>query len=112
MRISDWSSDVCSSDLAKLSASVSVYLEAQLAAGADALMVFDTWGGVLAPADYVRFSLEPMAKIVVHLKRVAPSVPVILFTKNGGQHLEVMAETGCAAQSGSASCRERVCQYV
>src|SRR3546814_6193040 len=60
-------------------------------------MVFDTWGGVLAPADYVRFSLEPMAKIVARLKRVAPSVPVILFTKNGVQHLEVMAETGCAA---------------
>src|SRR3546814_19569110 len=96
MRISDWSSDVCSSDLAKLSASVSVYLEAQLAAGADALMVFDTWGGVLAPADYVRFSLEPMAKIVAHLKRVAPSVPVILFTKN---------------EIRRRSCRERVCQY-
>ncbi|HET8880928.1 MAG TPA: uroporphyrinogen decarboxylase [Solimonas sp.] len=83
--------------LAKLSASVSLYLDAQIAAGADAVMVFDTWGGVLAPADYLRFSLEPMAKIVTHLKRVAPTVPVILFTKNGGQHLEVMAETGCDA---------------
>jgi uroporphyrinogen decarboxylase len=83
--------------LAKLSASVSLYLEAQVAAGADALMVFDTWGGVLAPADYVQFSLEPMARIVEHLKRVAPEVPVILFTKNGGQHLEAMAETGCDA---------------
>nr|WP_241696248.1 uroporphyrinogen decarboxylase [Solimonas terrae] len=83
--------------LAKLVASVSIYLEAQIAAGADAVMVFDTWGGVLAPADYIRFSLEPMAKIVAHLKRVAPTVPVILFTKNGGQHLEVMAETGCDA---------------
>ncbi|NKF21198.1 uroporphyrinogen decarboxylase [Solimonas marina] len=83
--------------LAKLSASVSLYLEAQIAAGADAVMVFDTWGGVLAPADYLRFSLEPMAKIVAHLKRVAPTVPVILFTKNGGQHLEAMAETGCDA---------------
>ncbi|MDP9139757.1 MAG: uroporphyrinogen decarboxylase, partial [Pseudomonadota bacterium] len=83
--------------LAKLSASVSLYLEAQLSAGADALMIFDTWGGILAPHDYLRFSLEPMARIVAHLKRVAPDVPVILFTKNGGQHLEAMAETGCDA---------------
>ncbi len=83
--------------LAKLSASVSLYLEAQVAAGADALMIFDTWGGVLAPGDYMQFSLEPMARIVQHLKRVAPEVPVILFTKNGGQHLEAMAETGCDA---------------
>src|SRR3546814_8408783 len=54
-----------------------------------------------------------MAKIVAHLKRVAPSVPVILFTKNGGQHLEVMAETGCAAlgldwTTDLASARARV----
>ncbi len=83
--------------LSKLVASVSLYLQAQIAAGADAVMVFDTWGGALAPADYLRFSLEPMAKIVEHLKRVAPDVPVILFTKNGGQHLEAMASTGCDA---------------
>ncbi|HEY1076926.1 MAG TPA: uroporphyrinogen decarboxylase [Fontimonas sp.] len=83
--------------LAKLSASVSLYLEAQLRAGADALMIFDTWGGILAPHDYLRFSLEPMARTVAHLKRVAPDVPVIMFTKNGGQHLEAMAETGCDA---------------
>ncbi len=83
--------------LAKLSASVSLYLDAQVRAGADVLMIFDTWGGVLAPADYLQFSLEPMARIVEHLKRVAPQIPVILFTKNGGQHLEVMAQTGCDA---------------
>ncbi|MFA5938374.1 MAG: uroporphyrinogen decarboxylase [Sinimarinibacterium sp.] len=83
--------------LAKLAASVSLYLEAQVRAGADALMIFDTWGGVLAPAEYLQFSLEPMARIVEHLKRVAPEVPVILFTKNGGQQLEAMAETGCDA---------------
>jgi uroporphyrinogen decarboxylase len=82
---------------AKLAASVSLYLQAQIEHGAEAVMVFDTWGGVLAPADYLRFSLEPMAKIVTHLKRVHPQVPVILFTKNGGQHLELMAETGCDA---------------
>ncbi len=99
--------------LAKLSASVSLYLEAQLSAGADALMIFDTWGGILAPHDYLRFSLEPMARIVAHLKRIAPDVPVIMFTKNGGQHLEAMAETGCDAlgldwTTDIASARARV----
>lgn len=58
-------------------------------------MIFDTWGGALTPEAYVQFSLEPMAKIVAHLKRVAPTVPVMLFTKGGGQHLELMTETGC-----------------
>lgn len=89
--------EVLDSLMAKLVASVSLYLEAQIAAGADAVMVFDTWGGILAPADYLQFSLEPMSRIVEHVKRVAPDVPVILFTKNGGQHLEAMAETGCDA---------------
>lgn len=83
--------------LAKLSASVQLYLQGQIAAGADAVMVFDTWGGVLSPAMYQRFSLAPMARIVKYLQRSAPDVPVILFTKNGGQHLSAMADTGCAA---------------
>lgn len=83
--------------LAKLSASVSLYLEAQIAEGADAVMVFDTWGGVLSPAAYARFSLQPMERIVRHLKKVSPQTPVTLFTKNGGQNFEAMAETGCDA---------------
>tara|TARA_R110002049_G_scaffold10823_2_gene52557 strand:+ start:1496 stop:2557 length:1062 start_codon:yes stop_codon:yes gene_type:complete len=81
--------------LAKLSADTSLYLQAQIEHGADAVMIFDTWGGALTPEAYVQFSLEPMAKIVAHLKRVAPTVPVVLFTKGGGQHLELMTETGC-----------------
>jgi len=89
--------DLLDSLLAKLSASVSLYLEAQIRAGVDAVMVFDTWGGVLSPALYEQFSLAPMRRIVQHLKKVAPEVPVILFTKNGGQHLEKMAATGCDA---------------
>ena len=83
--------------LDKLVQSVSGYLLAQHAAGADALMVFDTWGGVLSPEAYERFSLRPMARIVENLKRSAPGVPVTLFTKNGGQHYEKMADTGCDA---------------
>lgn len=83
--------------LRKLSDAVSLYLEAQIKAGADVVMVFDTWGGALSPTTYARFSLAPMQRIVAHLKKVAPQVPVILFTKNGGQHLEAMADTGCDA---------------
>jgi len=75
------------------------YLNAQVAAGAQAIMIFDTWGGVLTPRDYQEFSLRYMQKIVDGLIREADGriVPVILFTKNGGQWLEAMADTGCDA---------------
>ncbi|HUR41818.1 MAG TPA: uroporphyrinogen decarboxylase [Verrucomicrobiae bacterium] len=76
---------------------VSVYLLAQVRAGAQALMIFDTWGGALAPEAYARCSLSPMAAVVRALKAGAPDIPVILFTKNGGIHLEAMANTGCDA---------------
>lgn len=79
--------------------SVIEYLNAQVAAGAQAIMIFDTWGGVLTPRDYREFSLRYMQKIVDGLTREADgrAVPVILFTKNGGQWLETMADTGCDA---------------
>ena len=82
-----------------LARSVTTYLNAQIAAGVQAVMVFDTWGGVLTPRDYKEFSLRYMQKIVQGLTREADGrkVPVILFTKNGGQWLEGMAETGCDA---------------
>ncbi|HLD14889.1 MAG TPA: uroporphyrinogen decarboxylase [Burkholderiales bacterium] len=82
-----------------LARSVTTYLNAQIAAGVQAVMVFDTWGGVLTPRDYKEFSLRYMQKIVHGLTREADGrkVPVILFTKNGGQWLEGMAETGCDA---------------
>jgi uroporphyrinogen decarboxylase len=80
-----------------LADSVVGYLSAQIAAGADAAMVFDTWGGVLSPAAYRSLSLAPMRRIVQALKQRYPQVPVILFTKNGGQHLSAMADTGCDA---------------
>lgn len=83
--------------LLKLSDSVALYLEAQIRSGADAVMVFDTWGGALSPTTYERFSLASMQRIVQQLKLKAPQIPVILFTKNGGQHLEKMADTGCDA---------------
>lgn len=77
--------------LDKLVTASTHYLQAQVNAGAKALMIFDTWGGVLTPEDYLTFSLNPMQEIVKQL-----NVPVILFTKQGGQHLEKIAQTGCA----------------
>ncbi|MBT8422913.1 MAG: uroporphyrinogen decarboxylase [Gammaproteobacteria bacterium] len=78
-----------------LTKATSVYLAAQIEAGADAVMVFDTWGGTLAPACYREFSLAYMANIVDTLKK--HDVPVVLFTKGGGAWLEDMADTGATA---------------
>lgn len=85
--------------LHKLADSIILYLNAQIAAGAQAVMVFDTWGGTLTPATYRDFSLHYMQKIVDGVRRENEGrrVPVILFTKGGGQWLEVMAQTGCDA---------------
>ena len=78
---------------------VTLYLNAQIESGAQTVMLFDTWGGALTPGDYYRFSLKPMEKIIQSLTREQHGrrVPVILFTKNGGQWLEAMAETGADA---------------
>ncbi|NJN46294.1 MAG: uroporphyrinogen decarboxylase [Candidatus Competibacteraceae bacterium] len=79
--------------------SVTAYLNAQIAAGAQAVMIFDTWGGSLSPAAYREFSLRYMQSIVDGLIRESDGqrVPVVLFTKGGGMWLEAMAETGCDA---------------
>jgi uroporphyrinogen decarboxylase len=82
---------------AKLGEAVALYLAAQVRAGADALMVFDTWGGALDPQGYLEHSLAPMRVIVERLKTLAPGVPVILFSKGAASHLPAMAETGAAA---------------
>ena len=75
------------------------YLNAQIDAGAQAVMVFDTWGAALEPDDYRRFSLANMQKIVDGLKREkdGETIPVILFTKGAGELLRDMVETGCDA---------------
>ncbi|RUO72038.1 uroporphyrinogen decarboxylase [Pseudidiomarina sediminum] len=85
--------------LDKLAQSVTSYLNAQIAAGAQAVMIFDTWGGVLSPRDYREFSLRYMQQIVDGLTREADGrrVPVTLFTKNGGAWLADMAATGVDA---------------
>jgi len=85
--------------LDKLADSVIDYLNAQIHAGAQAVQIFDTWGGALSHSAYQEFSLAYMDKIVKGLIREhdGRKVPVILFTKNGGQWLESIAATGCDA---------------
>ena len=85
--------------LAEITDSVRDYLNAQIRAGAQAIMIFDTWGGVLGARDYAPFSLQYMTRILEGLEREADGqrVPVILFTKGGGLWLEQIADSGCDA---------------
>jgi uroporphyrinogen decarboxylase len=75
---------------------VAAYLNAQIDAGAQAVMVFDSWGGVLADGAFQAFSLEYMRRVVAALRREAEGrpVPVIVFTKGGGLWLEQIAACG------------------
>ncbi len=83
--------------LETLSASVASYLCEKINAGADCVMIFDTWGGVLAHREYLRFSLAPLQRIVTDIRARNKTAPIILFTKGGGNWLSEMAQTGCDA---------------
>lgn len=76
---------------------VAAYLNEQIAAGAQAVQIFDTWGGTLAAGKYQEFSLAYMRRVIALLQREAEGrrVPVIVFTKGGGQWLEEIAACGC-----------------
>jgi uroporphyrinogen decarboxylase len=76
-----------------------LYLNAQIAAGAQAVMIFDTWGGILTPRQYQEFSLHYLTQIVASLTRRAEgrAVPNIVFTKGGGAYLASIAAIGCDA---------------
>lgn len=78
---------------------VTAYLNAQIEAGAQAVMIFDTWGGSLAHAAYLEFSLDYIRRIVAGLcrEREGRRVPSIVFTKGGGLWLEAIAGCGCDA---------------
>jgi len=78
---------------------VADYLNAQIAAGAQAVMIFDTWGGALADGAYQAFSLAYMREVVAQLTRQIEGerVPCIVFTKGGGLWLEQIAAIGCDA---------------
>src|SRR3954466_15373382 len=78
---------------------VTAYLNAQIEAGAQAVMIFDTWGGNLTTSGYEEFSLGYSRKVIAGLTKEneGRKVPCILFTKGGGQWLENMAASGCDA---------------
>ncbi|HUH92638.1 MAG TPA: uroporphyrinogen decarboxylase [Casimicrobiaceae bacterium] len=76
---------------------VAGYLVEQARHGADALMLFDTWGGLLTADGYATFSLAYMRRVLARLRDEAPSVPTIVFTRGGGQWLETIADSGCDA---------------
>ncbi|MEI8208525.1 MAG: uroporphyrinogen decarboxylase [Methylococcales bacterium] len=82
--------------LDKLAQSVAAYLNAQIEAGAQSVMLFDTWGGMLTSEDYIEFSLYYAKQIRSLLKTHVDGqqVPTILFSKGGGLWLETMADTG------------------
>ena len=75
------------------------YLNAQIAAGAQAVMIFDSWGGALSHNAYIKFSLNYMQKIVAGLTKTndGRKVPSIVFTKGGALRLEAQAEIGADA---------------
>lgn len=85
--------------LGKVAQATTAYLNAQIAAGVQAVQIFDTWGGVLTGADYQEFSLDFMQQILQQLTRTVKgqTIPVIFFTKGGGQWLETIAASGCDA---------------
>lgn len=85
--------------LGKLAETVTDYLNAQIESGAQAVQIFDTWGGALSARAYQEFSLRYMAQIVAGLKRENDGrrVPVILFSKGCNTQLEALADTGCDA---------------
>ncbi|MEP1469996.1 MAG: uroporphyrinogen decarboxylase [Halieaceae bacterium] len=85
--------------LGLLADAVADYLSAQVAAGAQALQIFDTWGGALSAAGYREFSLKYMQRIIARLPTESEGrpVPVIVFTKGGGQWLSAIADCGAQA---------------
>ncbi len=76
---------------------VASYLNAQIEAGAQVVMIFDTWGGSLAHDAYGEFSLSYIERVLseVPAEHVGERVPRIVFTKGGGHWLESIAECGC-----------------
>lgn len=101
--------------LDKLAQSVAAYLNAQIAAGAQAVMLFDTWGGALTTEDYHEFSLAYAKQVRASLTTQidGKTIPTLLFTKGGGQWLEAMADAGYDAigldwQTDIAMARARI----
>ncbi len=105
--------------LDKLATSVAAYLNAQISAGAQAVMLFDTWGGMLTTEDYQEFSLNYARKVREQLntQHGDQKIPTVLFTKGGGQWLEIMTTAGYDAlgldwQTDITRARKRVGDHV
>lgn len=79
--------------LEKIAKAVAGYLSAKIEAGANAVQIFDTWGGILAPKDFLEFSLHYISQIISELKR--KDEPVIVFAK--GVHYELKKLSKCGA---------------
>ncbi len=91
--------DVFHTLLQKLTTLTIAYLNAQIKAGADVVILFDTWGGLLTPSLYRQFSLDYLSQIASEVVRQknGRKIPLIFFTKNRGQWLESIANSGCDA---------------
>jgi len=87
---------------------VTDYLNAQIEAGADAVMLFDTWGGILAHDDYETFSLSYARKIFAEVRKA----PTILFTKGGNPWLAAMMNSGCSAVGLDWTCDPRAARRL
>lgn len=105
--------------LDKLAVAVADYLNAQIAAGVQVVMLFDTWGGILTSEDYREFALTAARSVRERLElgQGGQIIPTILFTKGGGQWLEAMAEAGFDALGLDWTCdlraaRQRVGERV
>lgn len=85
--------------LSTLAESVILYLNAQIRSGIQSVMIFDTWGGILTPENYRRFSLDYMQNIIERIDRRYDDqvIPVTLFTKGAGNLIKIIADTGCDA---------------
>lgn len=87
--------------LTTLTEAVITYLDAQRQAGAQVLQIFDTWGGILSPSDYHRFSLPYLSRIAQSLAGPANAdhTPLILFGRGNGPYIDALAQTGADAIS-------------
>jgi uroporphyrinogen decarboxylase len=77
--------------------SVTEYLKLQIESGAQAVMLFDTWGGLLSHTDYLEYSLSPMKEVIRRLhedRNIKENIPILLFSKGGGLWLKEMAKSG------------------
>jgi uroporphyrinogen decarboxylase len=80
--------------LDKLARTCAAYLEAQIAAGADCVMLFDSWGGIVSPGDFRDYPLRYARQIIEHLHARKPGVPVIYFVNGCAPYLDDYASSG------------------